>query len=187
MAQTDNFIKEKHDALFKKDIDKLLSDIGRTITIYERATGTGCLWCNFSEITQSSDGTAADGYDWTTHPNYSDTGGLRCPQCNGLGKTDLVTTTDVNNVLIEDVSGEQMERGKAFYFPAGTKRITGKLSDVLSDSTDTNSDTKFEVAAKIVIDDGDFRFKKLDRMGIKDLYLYVALVEATDIIDSTST
>jgi hypothetical protein len=145
------------------------------------------LWCNWSDITQSSDGTAADGYDWADHDDYSDTGGLRCPECNGKGKTDLVTTTDVTNVIIEDVSGEQMERGKAFYFPAGTKRITGKLADVLSDSTDTESDTKFETAAKIVIDGRDFRLRSLDRMGIKDIYLYVALVEATDIIDSTTS
>ena len=184
---TNYFVKDKHNTLFKTDIDKLMSDIGRTITIHERTTGVDCAWCNFSEITQSSDGTAADGYDWTTHPNYVNTGGLRCPQCGGKGKTDLVTTTNVSNVIIEDVSGEQIVRGKMFYFPEGTKRITGKLADVLSDSTDTESATKFETAAKIVIDNRDFRLKSLDRMGIKDLYLYVAIVEATDIIDSTST
>lgn len=181
------FVKDKHNALFKTDIDKLMSDIGRTIVIHERTTGIDCAWCVWSDITQSSTGVAATGYDWTTHPNYVNTGGLRCPNCNNKGKTDLVTTTNVNNVIIEDVSGEQMVRGKAFYFPEGTKRITGKLSDVLSDSTDTESATKFETAAKIVIDGRDFRLKSLDRMGIKDIYLYVALVEATDIIDSTST
>lgn len=180
--QTNNFISSEHDSLFKENIGKLLSDIGEDIIIYERAGSvTTCTWCIRNPITGRSSGKPQVGKDWTTHPNYSVP--TVCPECNNLGSTTSNTQTTINNVIVEDVSGMQIERGKYGFFPAGTKKLTGVLSDVLSDSSDTTSPTKFQIAKKIVVQGKDHRLLSLQRTGIKDRYLYVALIQRADVMD----
>lgn len=185
MPQTTNFVKDKHNTLFKTLIDKLRSDIGYTITVHNRATGTDCAWCESDPMTGKSLGIPSAGYTWSDHDDYA--GETVCPNCWGEGSTGVSSTTDVNNVIVEDISGMIYDRDKGFAFPMGTKKITGKLTDILSDSADVNSKTIFEAARKVVIEGEDFRVKSVNRIGIKDRYLFEAIMERTDVVDVPAT
>lgn len=181
-----SFIKTSHDTLFQKHINTLLDDIGRSITVYSKnASKVDCPWCIYDPMTGRSSGQASPGKDWTTHPDY-DGIGLVCPECKGVGYISINTTTTVPNVIIQDISGEQIVRGKYAYFKNGTKKLYGKLESILSDSSDKDSATIFDNANKIVIDSDDYRVVSLNRLGIKTRYLFEAIVERMDIIENNN-
>ncbi len=174
------YVSNKLNNIFKDNIATLFNDIGRTVYVYNRASGTDCEWCIYDNKTGRSSGIAQSGKVWSTHPNYvSD---LICPNCNGVGKLETTTITEVPEVIIEDIGGFQTERGQAFLFPRGSKRIIGKLSYILKDQSDLNSEDIFQEAVKIIIDGSIHRLIELNRLGIKDLYIFDAIVQRTNII-----
>jgi hypothetical protein len=174
------FVSDSHNTLFKNKIDILREDLGRDITIVEESNSTECSWCYYDDRTDRSSGKQKQ--DWTTHPNY-DNVGLRCPHCKGLGRIPVNSSTTVEDVIIEDLSGLQMERGKYGFFPSGTKKLIGKLTDVLVNSEDVDSDDLLSTADKILIDGVDYRLVSINRLGLKDLYLFEAIVQRTDLIE----
>jgi len=160
-----------------------MQDLGRTVTVYNRTVGIECTWCYTDNKTGRSSGVAKPGKVWSTHSAY-DNVGLTCPECKGKGFLNTSTNTSVTNVIIEDVSGVQIDRGKYAFFKAGTKKLTGKLSLILKTPTDTNSEDIFQYADKIVIDNEDYRLVSMNRTGIKDKYLFEAIVERMNNIEN---
>jgi len=178
-----SLIKTKHNSLFQNLISLLMQDLGRTITVYNRATGIDCTYCKRDFKTGRSSGIPEIGKVWSTHTNY-DGVGLTCPECSGKGILNTTTTTSVTNVIIEDISGLQIEHGKYAFFKIGTKKLTGKLSLILKTSTDENSEDIIQYADKIVIDGDDYRLVNMNRTGIKDRYLFEAIVERINLIEN---
>ena len=179
------FINERQNQIFKDNIAILLGDMGRSIIVYRKQTGTDCPYCIYDNLTKRSSGKPASGYVWTAHPNYKGTM-LVCPECSGRGLTDLTTQTTVSDCIIQDISGEQIEYGKYGYFKPGTKRIYCKLESILTDSSNLNSDTILEPKGtlKILIDGNDYRLVTLNRLGLTSLYLAELLVEAMDVMEN---
>ena len=176
-------IPDRTDTLFKEKIDILRNDLGRTVTVYSRATGTACSWCYLDSRTNKSSGVSKPGMVWSTHSN-SDGINLVCPECSGLYYLNATTTTTISGVIIEDISGQKFESGKAYFFKAGTKKLIGKLSDILSDSTDADSKSILETAVKILIDGEDHRIVSSNKLGLKTRYLFEAIVEKVDLSEN---
>jgi len=181
-----SFIKTRHDTIFQKHLTTLMSDIGRSVSVYlDSGSPPECSWCYYDSKTGRSSGRPKAGKVWSTHANYKTS--LTCPECNGVGKLNTMYVQTVNNVIIQDVSGEQIERGKSSYFKNGTKRIIGHLEDILTvsgTSPDWDSETIFQRANKLVIDGQDVRLVSLNRIGLKTRYLFDALVENMDVIQN---
>jgi hypothetical protein len=177
-------VKDSHKRLFKLLTSQLVHDLGTTIQVYTRQTGVYCTYCYFDSKTGRSSG--KEKIPWNTHPNY-DGIGVRCPECFGDGilNTELLTT--VNNVVIEDVSGVQMERGKFAYFSAGTKKVLGELSGIQENTSDYDSETILERAHKIVIYGEDYRLVTLNKLGLQDRHLFEAVVQKTDLLAATTS
>lgn len=97
--------------------------------------------------------------------------------CHGKGKISTETVTTVNNVIIEDMSGVQMKQGKFAWFNDGTRKLMGKLIDILTIPSDSTSSTIFDNATRIVIYGEEHRLVRMNRLGLKDLYVYEAIVE----------
>jgi len=178
-------VKERHNTLFKSLTSELITDLGRTIYIHLRTSTEECTWCYFDAITKASSGIAQTGKVWSTHPRYYGSN-IRCPECDGRGLLNQPDIRTIDKVVVEDLSGERWEAGKFFSFKNGTKRLIGKLSDVLNDATDTNSGSIFYNCIKIIIDGDNHRFMSIDEAGLKDKHLFIAIVERTDKIDTTS-
>lgn len=169
-------IKDSHNTLFHELFDELSTDIGHSITVYSKATGIECTYCFYDVKTGRSSGKQK--IAWNTHPNY-DNVGLICPNCYGKGRTSTETVTTVNNVIIEDISGVQMKQGKFAWFNDGTRKLMGKLANILTVPSDLNSFTIFDTATRIVIYGEEHRLVRLNRLGLKENYVYEAIVEKT--------
>jgi len=199
---TNYFVKTAHNVLFNSLIGQINSDIGRSIDIYSRTTKVDCPYCQIDAATDRSTGVSMEdigpsigkygtalygtkkyGLDrtWSLHDNY--TTELTCPECNNLGYINVPSMTTVDNVRISDLPGEAMERTKIGYFLSGQKRISGELSDILSDTSDINSDNILATAIKIVIDSNEYRLKSLRKFGLKAPYFFEAIVERTSTLD----
>lgn len=180
-----SLVKNSHNVLFKTLTDNLRSDIGRSIIIETRSTTIDCPWCDFDQATGRSSGIPSAGKDWSTHPNYVNSGsGLRCPNCSGKGVINLATQTTINNVLIFDEQrGIQFIHGKLGIIPEGTKRLIGKLADTLLDTSDINGKTYFHNATKIIVDGDDYRVKSIKKFGLKDLYLFDVTIQRSEIME----
>jgi len=176
------FIKESHDVLFQKHIQTLLDDIGRPIYVYKKNPDKiSCTWCIQDPSSKKSSGKPAAGKVWNTHANY--TSNFVCPECKGVFYLNANTVVTITKVIIQDISGEQYDKGKAFYFKPGTKRLYGKLSEILATPTDLNSECVLSDAIKIVIDNVDHKLVSINQLGIKDKYLFEAIVERMDVLE----
>lgn len=175
-------VKDSHIRLFKKLTSQLVEDMGVQITVYTRLAGVDCTYCYYDAKTGRSSGKQK--LDWTTHPNYNGTT-LRCPSCLGKGKIDATTEHILEHVVVEDVSGVQIERGKFAYFSAGTKKLLGELSVIQEDTTDYNSETILERANKIVIYGEEYRLVTLNKLGLQDRHLFEAVVQKTNLMESS--
>ena len=169
-------VKDKHNTLFKSLTTELLTDLGGEVTIYLENDFFDCEWCIWDSRTKRSTGRPSSGFTWSSHPNYLNT--LTCPNCRGVGKIRTYSTVTITKSQIEDISGERYVKGKLAYFPEGTKRIIGLISDV-----EVGEDNYLEKAKKITIDDEDYTLFAYERLGIKDNHLFRAIVERTEIIE----
>ncbi len=123
--------------------------------------------------------------DWTIHPNYN--GGLLvCPECNGHGYTNLFTTIALDDVIVQDRDEEIIDRVSGGILYGGIKILQGKLNDVLSNISDINSDSIFEKASKIIVRGEDYQLQSLNRLGLKDLYIYEATLSRNLILENNT-
>jgi len=173
-----SLIKQKHQTLFEQLTTTLLEDLGGVVVIRLGATSTDCLWCEYDTYTGQSSGRPSSGYDWTTHDDY--TNSLRCPNCGNAGVIKTYTTVTLSKTHIEDISGIKYVGGKAGYFPAGTKRIIGLISEV-----EVGGINYLETANKITIGTEDYSLLpgNYERLGIKDDHLFRAIVERTEFLE----
>jgi len=172
-----SLIKQKHQKLFEKKVLDLLTDLGDVVIIYLQQIKTVCAWCELDSATDRSSGIPKTGVDWETHANYKGNT-LRCPECFGVGYTITWDTITLSKTHIEDISGETYVKGKVAYFPAGTKRVTGLISDV-----EVGGNNYLEIAKKLVIGGNDYKLYSYEKLGIKSDYIFRAIVERTNIIE----
>jgi len=147
-----NFITDRHNNLFKEKIDILRSDLAKDpVYVYLDETSIYCEWCYYDESTGRSSGKAKK--DWSTHPVY-DGIDLVCPSCNGVGRIVIDTIIEIPDVIIEDVSGIEMERGTYGVFPMGTLSLIGKYANLFSEDQSNNYYT--------LVRDGNIRYLYLN-------------------------
>jgi hypothetical protein len=170
-------VKTKHQTLFETLTQQLLTDLGHTVVLHLQDEAVDCTWCVLDPATNRSSGVPESGKTWSDHLNYQNND-LRCPECYGRGNIIVWSEITLTKTVTEDMSGLQFVKGKAGYFPIGTKKITGLLSDVISGSRNY-----MEEAKKIVIDGEDYRLTSFEKVGIKSNFLFFAIVERTDLIE----
>ncbi len=175
-------IKDRHDSLFKSITAELLVDLGGkiSVTIKRENTSVDCSYCEFDTPTGRSSGRPTPGKVWADHADFSSS--LRCPECFGRGRVVTYTETILTSNHIEDISGQKFTKGKLGYFPAGTKRLTGLISDV-----EIGGENYLETAVKITIGTEDYALVSggggYERLGIKTEHLFRAILERTEIIE----
>jgi hypothetical protein len=170
-------IKTKHQTLFETLTTTLLTDLGHTVILHLLDEDVDCTWCILDTASNRSSGVPETGKTWADHINYQNND-LRCPECGGRGYIPVWTKTTLTKTVIEDMSGMQFIKGKAGYYPAGTKKITGLLSDVIS-----GDNNLLEEAKKVEIEGNDYRLVSFERVGIKENFIFFAIVERTDLIE----
>ncbi len=108
--------------------------------------------------------------------------GVIVKNCYGRGDVITYTETTLTSNHIEDISGQKFTKGKLGYFPAGTKRLTGLISDV-----EVDGENYLETAVKITIGTEDYALVSggggYERLGIKTDHLFRAILERTEIIE----
>jgi hypothetical protein len=170
-------IKDKHQTLFENLTTTLLTDMGHTVILHRLNSDTDCTWCDLDAASRKSSGIPSTGKVWSTHINYQGNN-LRCPECYGRGYVPAWSDTTLTKTVVEDMSGMQFVKGKAAYYPTGTKKVTGLLSDVIS-----GTHNHVEEAKTIEIGGDDYTLVSFEKVGIKENFLFFAIVERTDLIE----
>lgn len=170
-------IKNKHQTLFETLTTSLLTDLGHTVVLHLLDEDADCTWCILDTASRRSSGVPESGKTWADHISYQGNS-LRCPECGGRGYIPVWTLVTLTKTVIEDMSGMRFVKGKVGYYPAGTKKITGLLSNVIS-----GNNNYLEEAKKIVIGGNDFTLVSFEEVGIKENFLFFAVVERTDMLE----
>ncbi len=94
-----DFIKPKHDEIFKNVTTKLLTNLGESMSLYNYGADIDCTFCKKDTATGRSSGIPEDDKIWSDHPNYQGNQ-LRCPECFC---EDVLVITDSGIKEIKDI------------------------------------------------------------------------------------
>ena len=158
-----------------------MNDIGRPIYVYTKNPNkTECTYCYQDIASKRSSGRQK--IAWNTHINYNNE--FQCPECLGLYYLNITTVITVNNVIIQDIMDDKTVQEKGYIYKPGTKKIYGRLEDVLTDISDINSVKIFDNATKVMIDGYGYKVISANSLGIKTRYLFEAIVERIDTLEN---
>lgn len=160
-------VKNKHLNLYKKYIEQLVTDLGKTITVFSKSKDVLCNNCIYDNIHKCSSGE----YNGTGPKPFD---GMVCPVCRGSGKMNTVSSKNITAICrwSKYTKEEEMNRREKYGIEEDSILVVKTKVIFYDDIHD----------AEYFIYDGDrYRLKNVIKRGMKENVVCVAYLERENV------